>query len=103
MIINVYAIHDSKAHSYLQPFFMHNNELAIRSFTDASMNPETQFNQHPLDYTLFHIGTYDDETSIITPQAPPEMLLTSALAIKQANDAIAAMARIQQKEINNEK
>ena len=73
MIINVYAIHDSKAHSYLQPFFMHNDDLAIRSFTDASMNTESQFNQHPLDYTLFHIGTYDDETSIITAVAPPNV------------------------------
>ena len=104
MIINVYAIHDSKAHSYLQPFFMHNDDLAIRSFTDASMNTESQFNQHPLDYTLFHIGTYDDETSIITAVAPPNMLITSALAITKANETIKAMARLSiDKETNNEK
>ena len=102
MLIQIYAIHDSKAHSYLQPFFMHNNDLATRSFTDASMNPESQFNQHPLDYTLFHIGTYDDETSIITAVAPPEMIITSAMAIKHANDSIAAMARLQ-KDKTNEK
>ena len=91
-------------HSYLQPFFMHNDDLAIRSFTDASMNTESQFNQHPLDYTLFHIGTYDDETSIITAVAPPNMLITSALAITKANETIKAMARLSiDKETNNEK
>lgn len=78
MKIQIFAVHDSKAHSYLQPWFMHNDEMAIRSFTQAVKNPDTNFSQAPLDYTLFHIGTYDDETSIITSNCPPKMLLSAS-------------------------
>mgnify|MGYP000210770145 CR=1 FL=1 len=33
---------------------------AIRDFTDACNNPESKFYAHPEDYTLMHIGEYDD-------------------------------------------
>ncbi len=74
----MYAIHDAKAGQYLRPFFLHNDEMAKRSFMDATINPDSQFYQHPLDYSLFQIGTYDEETSIVKSQCPPEHLITAS-------------------------
>jgi len=62
MEYKVFTVFDSKAAAYLQPFFTATTGLAIRSFQDAALNPEHQFNKHLGDYTLFEIGTYDDLT-----------------------------------------
>lgn len=82
MKIQLYAVHDSKAHAYMSPILSHNNEMAIRSFSNSVNDPNSEFHKNPLDYSLFHIGTYDDETSLITSKAPPEMLTTADQTIK---------------------
>ena len=81
MKINIYSIHDSKAQAYGQPFLLQTDGLATRSFIQATQAEQTGFSKHPLDYTLFRIGVYDDETSIIKSETPPEMLLTAMQAI----------------------
>ena len=60
MINNIYAVFDVKAGAYLQPFFMQNNALAIRSFSGACKDTSTMFNAYPEDYTLFQLGSFDD-------------------------------------------
>lgn len=64
---NVYSIFDAAAEAYFPPFFLHTEGMAIRGFTDAVNDPESQVGKHPKDYTLFQIGTFDDNTGIITP------------------------------------
>ena len=36
--------------------------MAIRTFTDALLDTEHPFGKHPQDYTLFMVGTYNDQT-----------------------------------------
>lgn len=88
MKVNLYAIHDSKACAYANPFPMHTDGLAIRSFMQACLSQETNFSKYPLDFTLFRIGTYDDETSLIKSEAPPEMLLTASQALALAEKEV---------------
>jgi hypothetical protein len=79
--------------------------LAQRSFIQACLNPESEFGKYPLDYTLFRIGVYDDETSLIKSEAPPEMLITAAqaqiIAEKEAQQLL-TLKKSQQEEIDNE-
>ena len=56
----VFSIYDSKAEAHLQPFFMDTVGMATRAVQDCLSDPEHQFNRHPEDYTLFHLGTFDD-------------------------------------------
>lgn len=67
MLLNIYSIFDSAAEAYTKPFYMHNDGLAIRAFQD-NVNSEDQNNisNHPDQFTLFKIGTYDDKTGEIT-------------------------------------
>lgn len=81
MIIQTFAVYDSKAKAYMQPFFMHNPEMAIRSFTQSVTNEDTLFNQNPLDYTLFQIAEYDDEIGKILSLHVPEQLITAQQAL----------------------
>lgn len=85
-IVKLYALHDSKAGTFNSPFPMLTDALAIRSFQQGCLDPQTVMAQHPLDYSLFRIGTYDDETAIIQSECPPEHLITAIQAIKQVED-----------------
>jgi hypothetical protein len=66
MKLNVYSIFDSAAKAYTNPFFMHNDGLAIRAFSD-NVNSEQENNiaKHPDQFTLFRIGEFDDASGEI--------------------------------------
>lgn len=70
MKYEVFTVYDSKAEAYLLPFYMQNQNMAIRSFNDSLNNPETPFNRHPQDYTLFHIGYYSDRDGVMESITP---------------------------------
>lgn len=61
MLLQMFTVYDSKAEAYLPPFFMAARGAAVRSFSDTCNDPTHAFNQHPEDYTLFHLGQYDDQ------------------------------------------
>lgn len=65
-MLKIYTVHDSKAEAYLPPFFSSAHGLAIRGFEDAANKEGHPFNQHPGDYTLFHVGEFDEQTGIIS-------------------------------------
>lgn len=56
---NVYAIYDSKAEGYSQPFFCINDAIAGRMFGDACNDESADISRHPEDYTLFKIGEWN--------------------------------------------
>jgi len=66
MLTNLYAIYDSKAKVYNVPFAMINHGVALRASKDMANDPKSQTSKTPEDFTLFHIGTYDDEFAKIT-------------------------------------
>jgi len=65
--MKIYSIYDSKAEAYLQPFFSPNNAVAIRNFQNVLQDPNSNINRWPEDFTLFAIGTWDEDTGQITP------------------------------------
>lgn len=66
MKTKVYTVYDSKAESYLQPFFAQSNGAALRSFIEAINTAGHQFNKYAADFTLFEIGEYDHSTGKIS-------------------------------------
>lgn len=70
MILQAYAIYDSKAEAYMQPFFVRNDGEALRGFMDGMDNEQSPFHKWPQDYTLFKLGRYDDETGKIDACTP---------------------------------
>lgn len=62
MIFKIFTSYDEKAQAYLPPFYLPKTAQAIRHFADSINNPETQLHLHPADYSLFCIGTFDDES-----------------------------------------
>lgn len=74
MIHKIFTVFDQKAQAYLPPFFLHQEGMATRSFSDAVNDKEHQFGAHPEDYTLFSIGTYDDERGMLEPHLAPQVI-----------------------------
>lgn len=63
MKLQVFTVFDQKAEAYLQPFFSGAVGTAVRSFSDVVNEKGHQFNLHPADFVLFHLGSYDDATA----------------------------------------
>lgn len=61
MTWKVFSVYDSKVEAYLQPFFQRSRGEALRNFIAAVNDPQTMFNKHPEDYTLFEIGEFSEE------------------------------------------
>lgn len=77
MILNVYSIHDQAAEAFINPFFMHNDGLAIRAFQDnVNSKEENNISKHPEQFVLFKLGEYDDKTGLITTLEAPRALST---------------------------
>lgn len=74
MILKMFAVYDSKAGVFAQPFFTHNSATATRGFADQVNKADTQFNNHPEDYTLFLLGEYDDQKGSTTCLTAPQSL-----------------------------
>lgn len=56
----IFTVYDIKTEAYLPPFYMPTKGAAIRAIMDTLDDPNHQFSKHPEDFTLFHIGTFDD-------------------------------------------
>lgn len=67
MILKVFAVHDTKAKAFLQPFYSPSAGSALRAFGDAVNEKQCPFNKHPSDYMLYEIGSYDDSTASLDP------------------------------------
>ena len=81
----MFVIYDSKANAYLQPWFLTTEPMAIRAFTDLANDSDSNVSRHPEDYTLFNIGSFDDNTAEIIWNAP--ITLGNAIQYKTQPEA----------------
>lgn len=58
----LFSVRDMKAEAYLEPFHSMTVATAIRSFQQASTDPEHQFCKWPEDYHLYLVGEFDLQT-----------------------------------------
>lgn len=61
------TILDSKAEAYLPPFTMRSDAEAIRAFGDSVEKGGTPLADHPEDFFLYAVGTFNQETGEIVP------------------------------------
>lgn len=71
MLLQVFAVYDSKVEAYMSPFFMQSRGQAIRAFCDTAEDSNSQIGKHPADFTLFHLGEYDDSNASFSLASTP--------------------------------
>lgn len=80
----VFAIRDSKAEVYLQPFFRKTHGEAERDFRQLVKDEKSLVSKYPEDYDLYFIGSYDDELGAIEKLETPQHVI-KAIAIAVQN------------------
>ncbi len=74
MIMKVFAVYDTQAKIFSSPSFMLSIGTAKRGFMDQANDKTKLVGQHPEDYTLFHLGEYNDETGTFKNNKTPDNL-----------------------------
>ncbi|MDB4312225.1 hypothetical protein N9937_02220 [bacterium] len=85
MIHKIFTVFDVKARAYLPPFFLPEQGMAIRVFSDCINAKDHQFNKHPEDYTLFTLGTFDDSLAEIS-EIPAQSIHNGIELLRDNND-----------------
>jgi hypothetical protein len=72
--MKIFSIHDSKAEAYLPPIYFKTAAEAIRAFSTACEDSQTQFFKYPADFTLVELGEFDEPTASIATHKLPRIL-----------------------------
>lgn len=83
MVLNLYSIFDKKAAAYIPPFFMHNDQVALRACANCVADPTHQWHMNPGDYDLYRLGIFDDASGEIVPDMQFIVSLTTFVEVKQ--------------------
>ena len=76
MKLKMYSIYDKQACFYSPPFFAKTDAEAIRIVHDATIyGQESMLRNHPADFMLCGIGTFDDALGSFDPYSQPTVLL----------------------------
>lgn len=76
MIKNLYSIYD-KLNGYLSPMIDKDDFTAQRNFKYALNNNELM-RFVPTDYSLYYVGSFDDESGELTACIPPRFILNGS-------------------------
>lgn len=70
------AVMDTAVNAFQPPFCARAPGEATRMFLDACRDPDRTGIRHPNDLVLYHIGWYDDQSGMVSPVSPPELMVT---------------------------
>jgi len=91
MRLLVFAVYDAAAEAYLAPMFFNTKGQCMRTFVDACNSEEHAFARHAADYTLFHIGFYDESKGLLEALLPPDSLGNALQFIEAVPDSVAGV------------
>lgn len=81
MQLKIYSIRDSKGEVYNTPFFQKTHGEAERNFRQLVSDEKSLVSKYPLDFNLYYLGDYDDQTGKIEPLKAPQHIMEAAAAI----------------------
>jgi hypothetical protein len=57
--MKVFSLYDSKACTYLQPYYAVTRGAGVRMMSDALADQDSHLRRHAADFTLFELGDFD--------------------------------------------
>jgi len=73
MKLQVFCLWDSKIESFMSPFFLKTVAEAKRAISDLCKE-QGKLAVHVEDYSLFHLGSWNDSSAIFDLKAAPEVV-----------------------------
>lgn len=77
MKLFVAAIFDSAAGVFNTPLFFRARGEAIRAFTNAVRNPDSDWAKSKSDYHLMFLGSFDDNSGTFENPSVPERIISA--------------------------
>jgi hypothetical protein len=84
MQLLAFSFFDSKAGFFSSPFFYPHRGQALRTAIDLGSDLSTQIGRYPGDFSLYEVGTWDDQSGQFTSIPPVSLGVIAALLPKQA-------------------
>lgn len=82
MKMQIFSIYDMVAKVFSQPIFAANKEVMARNVAIWLQDEKSYISQSPSDYSLYHIGEYDDENALLVPVLPSVVVRCDSLSLK---------------------
>ena len=82
----VSSVYDSKAAAFLAPIFTVTSAVALRAFTQAANDSGHDFSRYAGDYTLFELGTFDEQNAKFDLHATPQSVALASTVIRYGED-----------------
>jgi len=61
-----YSLYDTKVSTFGNPFCAQSDGAAVRMVIDAAGDPNTMLHKHPVDFVLYYLGTFDEDTGEVS-------------------------------------
>lgn len=82
MKCQIFAIYDSVSETFTKPFASHSVNTARREIADVVNQKESKYSKHSEDFSLFHLGSYDENTALFKILTAPTSV-TQFLTLKE--------------------
>lgn len=85
MIYKAFSVWDEAAKAFLPPFYLVATAQAVRAFSDCVRDKSHAFARNPHDYTLFSLGSFDDQGGTLIG-ALPELVVNGLACVAREVD-----------------
>ena len=94
MNLKMYSIYDDQAQAYVTPFFMQNDGLAIRAFSDnTNAKDDNNIAKHPEQFSLYQVGEWNDKKGLVEPLEQPRFMY-KAIELKDQEPEVDIILRL---------
>jgi len=76
MKLGIFSVFDDAIKAFNTPMFMRSRGEAIRSFSEAARDPNSNIMKFAKDYHLYFLGEYEDATGSFSPVDPPQRVIS---------------------------
>lgn len=80
--MNIYTVKDLASETFLKPFPMLTDRDAKDGFAHVINEPKTPYYEHPQDYILMSLGSFDERTGVLSVSDPKTVV--RAVDLKQS-------------------
>jgi len=70
-MLNLYSVRDVKAEAYGAIICCPSVGLAVRSFSEACLDPKSPMALYPADFSLYELGTFDPNSGTVKGHKVP--------------------------------
>lgn len=79
--VNAYCVYDRKSKIYNTPYFLINDQVAMRQFQAVVNDKESMLYKYPEDYQMYKIGEFDMLTGKLEGMNPVD--ICTAISMKK--------------------